>query len=51
MGGKKSNTSTFRASKGTPKEGQITANYWKGQEKNLHVYTVMTNIIDDRKID
>ena len=51
MDGKKSNTSTFQASKGTPKEGHITVNYWKRQEKNLHVYPVTMNIIDDRKID
>ena len=38
MDGKKSNIRTFRASKGTSKEGQITANYWKGAEKPTCIY-------------
>ena len=38
MDGKKSNTSTFQASKGAPKERQITANYWKGEKKPTRIY-------------
>ena len=34
----KSNTSIFSASKETPKEGQITANYWIGEKKSTCIY-------------
>ena len=38
MNENKSNASTFRASKGTPKEGQITTNYWKGEKETSCIY-------------